>query len=679
MFISHNTFGVWDYVIFAAMLIVSLAIGIWFALRGGRQKTQGEYLLANRSMSIIPVAISILASFMSAILILGYPAEMYTQGTEFYVTLLGMFLGIAGASLLFVPLLFPLNLTSAFEVIYMGIASYAPATAFEAVTDTPVWATVLTTGVVATLYTAIGGMKAVIWTDVFQSAIMLAGILAIVIQGTLKVGSLSQVWDINVQWNRIKFFNFDPDPRVRHTFWNMIIGPFIYWLGTYGIGQASVQRYCSLPTLRNAKISILLNMMGVFILVTLTCLTGIVLFAYYAGQNCDLLGRKLIRNSNQLVPYFVMDTLGYPGVPGLFIACLFSAALSTISSSLNALGAITWEDILKPRYDKRLTEHQKTLVTKITVCIFGILSIGVSFIAQTLEGTVVQAAISLLGAAMGPLTAMFLLGGFFPWANSYGVITGALSGLGLSFWLAIGSYVHGIRLPSKPFPNGTCPVYLNDTGYLSTTLTTLGYNTTTLATSAALATHPLLNTQRTGLDGFYAISYQWFVVVGFLSAVVIGLVVSFITGANSLNDVPTKYQIPVVSKLCSCLPRNCQFWLNCRRELKNPEEIRSDEKDKEIIIQAPKMSCANGFVNKAFSVDGEQLTQSINLQDHKSKEATQNSSDYRINGQVIASDSNGHRTEFVSHETEYLPLDEHTSQLENTQAPPAEHLINERF
>uniref|UniRef100_A0A2C9KFR7 Sodium-dependent multivitamin transporter n=1 Tax=Biomphalaria glabrata TaxID=6526 RepID=A0A2C9KFR7_BIOGL len=173
-----NAFVVWDYVVFAAMLVISMGIGIWFALRGGRQKTQGEYLMANRNMSILPVAISILVSFMSAILILGNPAEMYTQGTEFYITLIGMVIGITGASLLFVPLLFPLKLTSVFEylevrfnsksarlvgtflmvltqIIYMGLASFAPATAFEAVTEIPVWATILVTGAVGTLYTTI--------------------------------------------------------------------------------------------------------------------------------------------------------------------------------------------------------------------------------------------------------------------------------------------------------------------------------------------------------------------------------------------------------------------------------------------------------------------------------------------------------------------------------------------
>ncbi|XP_012940066.1 sodium-coupled monocarboxylate transporter 1, partial [Aplysia californica] len=167
----RNDFTAWDYVVFAAMLGVSMSIGVFFAFRQRRQESQGDYLMASRSLGIIPVSISILVSFMSAILILGTPAEMYRQGAEYIVSLLGTVLGIFIAVFLFVPLLYPLKMTSAFEylerrfnskltrligtfimiitqILYMGIASFAPATALEAVTGFPVWATIITIGVV---------------------------------------------------------------------------------------------------------------------------------------------------------------------------------------------------------------------------------------------------------------------------------------------------------------------------------------------------------------------------------------------------------------------------------------------------------------------------------------------------------------------------------------------------
>ena len=110
-----RTFDVWDYVVFSLMLGVSAAIGIYYACAGGKQKTTKEFLLANRNLGVLPVAISILLSFMSAILILGTPAEMYTDGTQFYIRVFGSF-GCGIAALLFVPLFYPLKLTSSYEV-----------------------------------------------------------------------------------------------------------------------------------------------------------------------------------------------------------------------------------------------------------------------------------------------------------------------------------------------------------------------------------------------------------------------------------------------------------------------------------------------------------------------------------------------------------------------------------
>ncbi|KAH9509625.1 Sodium-coupled monocarboxylate transporter 1 [Bulinus truncatus] len=586
MFVAHNSFGVWDYVVFSAMLFVSLTIGVWFAVRGGGQKTQ---VYTRRLFT---------DNFLSK------------QGTEYIVTLIGLCMGIILASLLFVPLLYPLKLISVYEIIYMGIASFAPATAFQV--GIPVWATILTTGAIATTYTTVGGIKAVIWTDVFQSVVMLAGIMTIVIQGTLKVGSLSKVWDINNQWERIKFINFDPDPRVRHTFWSMIIGQTFGWIGTYGVSQPSAQRYCTLPTLRKAKMSIVLNIIGVTVLLVLTCLSGIVLFAYYAAQNCNPVGQKLVSSPNQLVPYFVMETLGYPGVPGLFIACLFSGSLSSVSSSLNALGAITWEDFLKPRYDQRLTESQKTLVTKLSVFIYGILAIGFSLTAERLEGTVLQASSSLTGAAGGPLTGMFILGAFFPWANSYGAVSGAVVGLGLSFWMAFGAYINGIRLPPKPFPSGTCHISNNinsSSSHMTTILSTLTSSTAMSNLTMDIKTLGVAPS-RTGMDGFYAISYLYFPVVGVLSCVVVGLLVSFITGPNKIADVPAKYQIPVASRLCCCLPRSWQHWLNCNREFQEAEKIYSEEKDIEMVIRAPEVNGSSELVSKADRSSDTELARS---------------------------------------------------------------------
>jgi sodium-coupled monocarboxylate transporter 8/12 len=118
---SRDGFNVWDWLLFAAMLLISAGIGIFYAIKGYKHNTTKEFLMGGRQMQLVPIAISILVSFMSAILILGTPAEMYTQGTQYFMYVIGMILAVILAAQLFVPLLYPLNLTSSFEVCFFLI------------------------------------------------------------------------------------------------------------------------------------------------------------------------------------------------------------------------------------------------------------------------------------------------------------------------------------------------------------------------------------------------------------------------------------------------------------------------------------------------------------------------------------------------------------------------------
>ena len=112
----NNTFTVWDYVVFGLVLAVSAGIGIYYACSGGRQKTTSEFLMADRQMSVFPVTLSLLASFMSAITLLGTPAEIYTFGTQYWMIWLGYCIMIPISVYIFIPVFYELKLTSVFEV-----------------------------------------------------------------------------------------------------------------------------------------------------------------------------------------------------------------------------------------------------------------------------------------------------------------------------------------------------------------------------------------------------------------------------------------------------------------------------------------------------------------------------------------------------------------------------------
>ncbi|XP_056002478.1 sodium-coupled monocarboxylate transporter 1-like [Ostrea edulis] len=606
----ENNFTVVDWAIFSGLLIFSACIGVYYALAGGKQKTTKEFLMANHNLKIVPVATSILVSFLSAILILGAPAEMYFKGTQYYLYMFGQMTAVVLATVLFVPLFYPLKLTSMYQyielrfksraarltatvinifstLIYTGVASFAPATALHAVTGFPEWASFLLIGFVCTFYTFMGGIKAVVWVDAFQAIIMFGTLLTIVIKATVEVGGFSRVWELNEEWGRINFWNFDVDPTVRHTFWALTFGGMINWVGTFGASQQSIQRFSALPSLREAKIAVLLNCVGLFLMVSTACLAGIAVFAFYAMKGCDPSSNGEIKNPNQIIPLFVIEMLHYPGVPGLFIAGLFSGALSSVSSNLSSLVATSWEDIIKPHV-KNKSEITHAWITRMLVILFGIVGVGVSFAVRKLGGTVLQVSLSFMGAASGALNGFVVLGAFFPCCNWIGAMAGPLVSYAVMMWIGIGKYtVIGVK-EELQFPTQNCSSDLNLT--TPVTLVNLGihnysvphtYPSVILTNfSTVMTTHiPNEGEEESALRGLYSLSYLWYSTLGLIIAVSVGLVVSAITGPMKVEEVDTRYLIPVCDILCCYLPKSCREYFYCGAKYDEETTVSRHDRD----------------------------------------------------------------------------------------------------
>ncbi|KAM7306194.1 putative sodium/solute symporter [Ixodes scapularis] len=138
-------------------------------------------------------------------------------------------------------------------LIYMAIVLYAPALALSQVTGISVWTSVLSIGIVCTFYTSVGGIKAVVWTDVFQIFLMFSSMLLVAFKGAYSIGGFGYVFELASKNQRVEFFNFNPDPTDRHTVWGLIIGCYFTWMSIYAVSQAMVQRYLTLPNLRGAR------------------------------------------------------------------------------------------------------------------------------------------------------------------------------------------------------------------------------------------------------------------------------------------------------------------------------------------------------------------------------------------------------------------------------------------
>ncbi|MBW03334.1 Sodium/iodide cotransporter, partial [Eschrichtius robustus] len=209
-----------------------------------------------------------------------------------------------------------------------------------------------------------GGMKAVIWTDVFQVLVMLSGFWVVLARGTMLVGGPGQVLELAKNHSRINLMDFDLDPRSRYTFWTFVVGGTLVWLSMYGVNQAQVQRYMACRTEKQAKLAVLINQLGLFLIVSSAAACGIIMFTFYL--DCDPLLAGRISAPDQYMPLMVLDIFeDLPGVPGLFLACAYSGTLSIYvagPTKRSALGpGLLWWDLTRQTASVAPKEEVATL------------------------------------------------------------------------------------------------------------------------------------------------------------------------------------------------------------------------------------------------------------------------------------------------------------------------------
>ncbi|KAK5645782.1 hypothetical protein RI129_004246 [Pyrocoelia pectoralis] len=460
---NSNLFGIWDYIVLLAVLLVSSGIGIYYRFTGGKQRTVKEYLLADSNLHVVPVAFSLVATAMSAITLLGISSESYTFGLQYIVQNITHVFCTPIVTYVYLPVFYQLRVTSVYEylekrfgkttrlaasltysfqmILYSGIVLYAPALTLGTVTGISQNVAILSVGLICTFYSTIGGMKAVVMADLLQSVLMFGAVLSVIICGVVQTGSVAEIWRIADEGNRTGLLNFDIDPTVRHSWFSLIIGGGITFLSAFAINQSQIQKYLTVKDLKSAQQTIWLNL-PIFVILSLsTSLSGLAIFSKY--YQCDPIANKSITSSDQLMPYYVLDSMGHiPGLSGFFVAGIFSGSLSTISTSMNCLAAVSLEDYLKPLYslgvkESKLSDQKLSLYTKIITFSYGLVCICIAFLSQSMGG-IYQAALTVLGVVGGPHLGLFSLGMFTKTANEKGAMTGLILGLTLSTWMGFG-------------------------------------------------------------------------------------------------------------------------------------------------------------------------------------------------------------------------------------------------
>ncbi|PNF13986.1 hypothetical protein B7P43_G08671 [Cryptotermes secundus] len=550
---SHVTkFFSWlDFLVFGIMLCLSALIGVYFAFFAKKkQNTTAEYLMGGKTMGIFPISMSLIASYISGISLLGLPAEMYMYGTQYWMVMCPEAFVSITMALVYLPVFYKLQITSSYEylnlrfspavrlmgsiiflvkmLLFIPIVIYVPALAFSQVTGINLHLITPIVCVVCIFYTMLGGLKAVVWTDTLQTFIMFGGVIIVMILGTINVGGPGVVWERSQQSDRLEFFNFNMDPTIRHTFWNISFGNYFYWLASCSVNQAMVQRCLAMPTIYKANITILILALGILGIVTMSCYTGLVIYATF--HDCDPVSTHTIQKADQLLPYFVMQISdSVPGLPGIFLSGVFSAALSSMSTGLNSMTGVIFEDLIRPVVKERISESRASLIMKVIVAVIGTVCVGMVFVVENM-GTLVQAAKSMTGITAGSLLGVFSMGMFFPWANAKGALVGGVISMVFVGWISIGSQISiakgQIKFPTKPVSVEGCDIeFLN--------------NTVKSTAIPGTVNEPLY---------IYRISYTLYTMIGVATAIIVGLVVSFLTKPNNSEDVDPDLLTPVIHR-----------------------------------------------------------------------------------------------------------------------------------
>ncbi len=419
-----------DTTVLAIYLAVAVALGLAVA-RGNRRLD--DYLLAGRSLPWWAILGSIVATETSTVTFLSIPGLAYVAGGDlrFLQFAAGLVLGRIVVAYALLPHYFSGKLFTAYELLQQrfgttvrvvtsvmflvarnigdGLRLYLSALVLEQLLPIPLWAAIGIIGAVTIIYTFIGGMKSVVWNDCVQLVVYVAGgILALLII----VGSLADGWTQLFRYadeaGKLRVFDFALTLTDKYSFWAGIIGGAFLTIGTHGTDQLIVQRLLGARSQRDAQVAVVLSGVVVLIQFGLFLLLGIALAAYYATIPTDYPPPD---KGDQVLGHFIVHELPAGiGVIGIILAAVFAAAMSTLSSSLNASATAAINDLYRPFSKGEPSDERMVLLSRVLTIVFGVIQIVAAIVGSMSSDTVVGEVLAIAGFTAGVTLGIFTIG-----------------------------------------------------------------------------------------------------------------------------------------------------------------------------------------------------------------------------------------------------------------------------
>src|SRR5437660_5331209 len=436
-----------DFAIIALYFIGITLFGLRFRKK---QRTLRDYFLAGRDIPWWAIALSIVAAETSTLTIISIPGLAYDTNLTFLQVIMGYVVGRIVISFLLLPHYFRGDLYTAYELIERrfghglrsltaglflltraaaeGVRVYAVSIVVSIALGTGEVASIAIITALTLIYTFEGGLAAVIWTDVVQTAIYVGGTLVgLVTILRLVPGGWTAIHAAAAGAGKLQVFDFTPSFWIPYTFWAGVIGGAFFITASHGTDQLIVQRLLAARSQKQSVTALLTSGVAILFQFTLFLIVGVMLWAFYRVPSAGF------GKADRIYPTFIVSQMPH-GISGLLIAAILAAAMSNLSAALNSLSSSSIMDFyvrLRPQSDERT----RMRLSRLSTFFWALLLFGLAVLSLHKSGRVVEVGLQIASVAYGALLGVFLLGVLTRRANQPGALVGMLFGFGIELYL----------------------------------------------------------------------------------------------------------------------------------------------------------------------------------------------------------------------------------------------------
>jgi SSS family transporter len=450
-----------DVAVVAVYFAATILLGAWFSRR---QRDTNTYFVGGRNVGTWLVLVSIVATETSTVTFLSVPGLSFKQGGNlaFLQLAIGYIIGRCLIAWLLLPQYVNGELLTAYQLLRQkfnpavqrtasgiflltrtladGMRLFLTALLLKQFAGWDITVSVLVMGIATIFYTYLGGMEAVIWTDLIQFIVYMIGAF---VAAAFILAGIHGGWDnflaAGSSNGKFVLFDFTPDPANAFTFWAGLIGGAFFTMASHGADQLMVQRYLCARSLRSARVALVGSGIVVFLQFLLFLLIGVGLFVLMQQGTLEL-PEAVKSRSDEVFGYFIVRHLP-TGIIGLLIAAVLSAAMSTLSSSLNSSSSAVINDFYRPLRPGREERHY-LVVSRGMTSVWGLAQMGVAlFAAAALERSVIEMVLSIAGFTTGMVLGLFLLGRMSRPVRSQSALTGLIVGFLAVLFVKLGTSI----------------------------------------------------------------------------------------------------------------------------------------------------------------------------------------------------------------------------------------------